>query len=313
MPQWRGSVVVAGAPDMGVTGYWAGAPSACLVEGVTYLAYRLRRPVAEGRGSTVVVARSTDGEHFEPLTRIEREDMQAESLERPALTVTPEGTWRLYLSCATPGTAHWRVELLEADDPGGFDPTRRRTVLPGDARTGIKDPVIVHTGDHWHLWVSCHPLTRPNETDRMVTGYATSRDGLSWMWYGTALSGRPDAWDARGTRVTSAWFDRDDGEEIVAAAYDGRASAAENYEERTGFAFGTEPAALSAHQLAPAATSPHGTGCLRYLCVVALAGGAYRLYYEGASAGGAHELRTELVRDDRLGTSSRLHHTGSSD
>lgn len=295
MPRWQGGVVVADAPGAAEAGHWAGAPSAYLDDDGVYLAYRLRRPVAQGRGTTIVVARSLDGEHFEPLARIERAAMAADSLERPALTRTPDGTWRLYLSCATPGSAHWRVDLLEASDPSEFDPSRRRTVLPGDATTGVKDPVIVRSNGRWHLWASCHPLGVPEETDRMVTRYATSQDGISWTWHGTALTGRPGAWDARGTRVTAAWFDRDGGADVVRVAYDGRATAAENYEERTGFAAGTEPSALSAYQMVPAATSPHGTGCLRYLCVLALPGGGYRLYYEAAGAGGGHELRTELV------------------
>jgi hypothetical protein len=42
----------------------------------------------------------------------------------------------------------------------------------------------------------------------------------------------------------------------VTAYYDGRASAAENYEERTGVAVGAEPAALTA-------TSPPGAGPAR--------------------------------------------------
>ena len=52
--------------------------------------------------------------------------MATESLERPALVRTPEGRWRLYLSCATFGTKHWRVEMTEAAHPGEFDAGRRR-------------------------------------------------------------------------------------------------------------------------------------------------------------------------------------------
>ena len=70
----------------------------------------------------MVVARSLDGEQFETLKVIHQEEMATDSLERPALTVTPDGIWRLYLSCATPGTKHWRVEVLQAADPLAFDP-----------------------------------------------------------------------------------------------------------------------------------------------------------------------------------------------
>ncbi|MGW0805998.1 hypothetical protein [Nonomuraea sp. NPDC002799] len=282
--------VVAIGPPAGGEGHWAGAPSAVAADGRIWLAYRLRRPVGQGRGYAIVVARSADGERFETVLTIAREQMATESLERPALLRTPEGRWRLYLSCATPGTKHWRVDVLEADDPAAFDPGSRRTVLPGDQKTGVKDPVIVRRGGMWHLWASCHPLADPEEADQMVTDYATSADGLEWTWHGTALSGRPGLWDSRGVRVSAVRFR---GERVV-AFYDGRASAAENYEERTGIAEGTDPAVLTPVGDTAAAISPYRGGGLRYLDVIDLPGGATRLYYEYTRADGAHELRTEL-------------------
>src|SRR5436189_185643 len=78
-----------------------------------------------------------------------------------------------------------------------------RTVFGGDARTGVKDPVIRRSGDRWQAWICCHPLEEPGEEDRMTTAYATSADGVGWEWHGTALAGRPGRWDARGARVTA--------------------------------------------------------------------------------------------------------------
>ena len=282
--------IVAIAPPEAGPGYWAGAPSAVAGDGEIFLAYRLRRPIEKGRGYAVVIARSTDGERFEPLLTIGKDELVTESLERPALVRTPEGTWRLYLSCATPGTKHWRVEVTEAAHPAEFDVRWRETVLPGDAKTGVKDPVIVRHEGKWHLWASCHPLTDPLEADQMTTEYATSADGLEWTWHGTALSGTPGRWDSRGTRVSAVRF----GEDTVTAYYDGRASAAENYEERTGVATGTDAAALTALGSEPLATSPHHGGGLRYLDIVALPGGRHRLYYEMTKADGSHALLTEL-------------------
>ena len=63
----------------------------------------------------------------------------------------------------------------------------------------------------------------------MSTAYATSGDGLEWTWHGTVLEGRPGSWDARGARLTTFLADG-------RAAYDGRASAEENWFERTGIA-----------------------------------------------------------------------------
>ncbi len=281
--------VAIGPPSPG-EGHWAGAPSAVAAGGLIHLAYRLRRPVGQGRGYAVAIARSVDGERFETLATITREEMDAESLERPSLVHLPDGRWRLYLSCATTGTKHWRVEVLEADEPGAFDPRTRVTVLPGDPKTGVKDTVIVRRDGGWHLWASCHPLADPDEADQMVTDYATSADGLEWTWQGTALTGRPGMWDARGVRVSAVRFDGD----RVVAFYDGRAGAEENYEERTGIAVGADPAALIPVGERPAARSPYGGGGLRYLELVDLPGGGTRLYYEYTREDGAHELRTEL-------------------
>jgi hypothetical protein len=282
-------VVVVTPPGDG-PGYWAGAPSAVESDGVVYLAYRLRRPLGEGRGYAVVVARSADGRNFETLLTIGKEKLGTESLERPALVRTQDGMWRLYLSCATPGTKHWRVEMIEAGDPADFDVRRSRVVLPGDEKVGVKDPVIVHRDGMWHLWASCHPLADADEADQMVTEYATSADGLEWTWHGTALGRRSGEWDSRGVRVSSVHFAAD----TIVAYYDGRASAAENYEERTGIATGTDPTTLVAVGSVPPAESPYRAGGLRYLEILATADGRHRLYYEMTRADGAHELRAEL-------------------
>ncbi len=294
LPQPQLSTVAVPPPGDG-PGFWAGAPSAVAGDDAVYLAYRLRRPLAEGRGYAVVVARSVDdGAHFEPLLTITKDQMRTESLERPTLVRTPSGRWRLYLSCATYGTKHWRVELLEADRPDAFDPATAKVVLPGDLKTGVKDPVIVHHDGIWHLWASCHPLEIPAEADQMVTDYATSPDGLEWSWQGTALDRRPGYWDSRGVRVSAVRFTPAG----VLAFYDGRASALENYEERTGVAAGPGPSTLTAVGTEPHASSVYGG--LRYLDIVPLPDGRTRIYYEWTRSDGAHELRTEVRLPEAL-------------
>jgi hypothetical protein len=279
-------------------GFWAGGPSAVAADGGVYLAYRLRRPVGDGRGYAVAIAFAADGVRFgEPLLVITKEELGTESLERPELVQLPGGGWRLYLSCATPGTKHWQVEVTDAAHPAAFDVSDRAVVLPGDPRKrAVKDPVITFHEGQWHMWATIHPLADPDETDQMTTEYATSPDGLDWTWQGTALCGRPGEWDSRGARVTAVRFGADDGHPVT-AYYDGRASAAENYEERTGVAFGTDPAALIAASwpgAGPAASSPDGSGGLRYLDLIDLPDGRTRLYYELARADRSHALVTEV-------------------
>ncbi len=289
-PRLGRAVCVVGAPGEG-PGFWAGAPSAVRAEGVFYLAYRLRRPVGDGRGYAVVVARSDDGINFESIAMLRREEFASDSLERPALVRTESGGWRLYVSCATAGTLHWRVEVIEADDPADFTAAGRRVVLPGDDRTAVKDPVVLWSDGQWHLWASCHPLPDAAEADRMETRYATSEDGLAWTWRSTALSGRRGRWDERGVRITSVLLDGD----RSVASYDGRATAAENTEERTGLAVGDADGIFRAVDDQPVGISPNGTGSLRYLSIVALDRDRYRLFYEATDPDGAHSLYAENV------------------
>ena len=286
---WSDAEVVL-APDDPQPGAWAGGPSAQLVDGTWWLAYRLRRPVGEGRGLSNVVARSDDGVHFRPVVEFSKDMFGAESLERPALVHTPDGRWRLYVSCATPGSKHWRVDLLEAGSVADLSTATPRTVLPGSATTAVKDPVIRHDGREWHLWASVHPLDDPDATDRMTTEHATSPDGIDWTWRRTALAGTAGGWDARGVRFSTVVLDGS----RTWALYDGRASAAENWEERTGLAVADE-GRFTAVGDEPLLQSPHPPFGLRYCDVVALPGGGARWFYEATRGDGAHELRTVLL------------------
>jgi hypothetical protein len=272
-------------------GCWSGAPSAARdTDGAIWLAYRRRLPEDRGRGAATVLARSDDGERFTTVLELGKDRFGAASLERPALVQAPDGSWRLYVSCATPHSKHWRIDVLEAATPDALDGARARTVLPGDRHWGVKDPVIRQDGSRWNAWICCHPLDEPGEEDRMRTRFATSDDGLTWTWHGDALTGRPGAWDARGARVTAVL------PEAGVAYYDGRATAAENFHERTGVARGDRTLArLRADDGHPPAASPDGDGALRYLDVLALPGGTMRLFYERSRADGAHELCTGLA------------------
>jgi hypothetical protein len=275
LPEWENSEPVL-RTEHG-TGNWIGAASALVHGDYIYLAYRDRHPVDMGRGNRAYVSRSPieDGLHFEVLCAIDKADMDAESLERPALDVTPEGDWDLYLSCATFNSKHWRIERLRAGRPEDFSATTRQVAFPGSKEFGIKDPVLVRDQD-LRIWATLHPLTEGDDNaDKM-----TSVDALSGE---TVMVSVPDTWYSRGTRLTAVV-----GEE---AYFDGRASAAENFEERTGVARWDGSRFIA---VAGPAASPFGGGALRYVSVIELPDGKQRLYYESATEYGSHEVRSEL-------------------
>lgn len=272
-----GDVVVAvAAPEAG-TGNWAGAPSAAFApDGSMFLAYRVRTP--DTRGAAIVVATSDDGVRFSTVATLEKERFGAESLERPAL-VRIDGGWRLFVSCATPGTKHWRIDALDAADPSRFADAAARTVFPGDAHVGVKDPVVRRARTGWHAWICCHPLDERDEEDRMTTAYATSDDGLEWRWHGVVLAGRAGTWDARGARVTSVLSDG-------RASYDGRATKQENFRERTGVAVPGSGGKLEARGEAPIAD-------VRYLDLLRDPRGGAIGFFERPNRDGSHDLCVE--------------------
>jgi hypothetical protein len=284
LPGSAATVVAAPAPGAGV-GYWAGSSSAALDDDGTFvIAYRVRTG-EHGRGSNVI-ARSEDGEQLTTVATIDQERFGAQSMEKPSLVRTDEGRWRLYVCPAAPAPSkHWWIDVLEAADPADLATAEARTVFPGDEKTGVKDPLVQRNADGgWQAWICCHPLDVPDEEDRMTTAYATSKDGLDWEWHGTVLAPRPGMWDARGTRVTAVLPDG-------RAAYDGRATKEENWFERIGLAelTGNRPGELEQ-------TNDHAAVDARYLDVLPLPDGSYRIYYEARLPDESHELRTELIR-----------------
>lgn len=274
LPRWENSQLVLHTAHG--TGNWIGAASALIHGDFIYLAYRDRHPVDKGRGNRAYVARSPiyNGIHFDTLCVIDKEDMDAESLERPAVDVTPEGDWDLYLSCATFNSKHWRIERLRAGRPQDFNARTRETVFPGSSAFGIKDPVLVR-GQELRILVTAHPLTEGDENaDKMISVDAYSGEAV--------MVPEPETWYSRGTRITSVVGEY--------AYFDGRASADENFEERTGIARWNGSRYIA---VAGPASSPFGGAALRYVSAIELPAGL-RLYYESATKYGSHELRTEL-------------------
>jgi hypothetical protein len=293
LPDLDGAQIVVPAPEGG-PGNWAGAASAVVVDGDVWLTYRVRRPIAVGRGVTAIVARSHDGVRFETVTEVHRDSFGAESFERPVILRTPEGRWRLYLSCATPASKHWWVECLESARPEDLAGGSRTVVWPGSPEVAVKDPVIrIDAQRRWHAWVCEHPLTDPGHEDRMSTAYHSSDDGLRWRRHGTVLAPRPGEWDARGARVSDVLS-----LDPLVVLYDGRSRAEDNWFETTGTArslVGSGPGDVLVADDREPARSPLSDRAYRYASSVRMPDGSTRLYVEVARADGAHDLVTTLL------------------
>jgi hypothetical protein len=286
LPGSAEAVVAAPAPGRGPQ-FWAGAPSAVLdTDGTIVVGYRVRN----GPDTTdeTVVARSSDGERLETVLVLDQDHFGAQWTERPALVRLPGSGWRMYVSCATPGTKHWWVDSLTAERPDELPWGERRMVHSGDDRTAVKDPVITLGPNGWRMWLCCHPLDLPGHEDRMTTRLLVSNDGLDWVDRGEVLAGRPGQWDARGARVTAELT-----EDPLTVLYDGRADAESNWFETTGVAHwdGTRLVADDHEPL----VSPYSDGAWRYASAVPLPDGRTRFYVEAARPDGAHDLVT-LVR-----------------
>ena len=282
-PTYDDVEVVVPAPGPGA-GNWAGAASAVLVDGVFWLTWRVRRPLTDGRGVSVVVARSSDGVTFEPVTEVSREAFGAESFERPVLVPLREGGWRLYLSCATPGSKHWWVDSLTADTVEGLPDGVRRRVHEGDRHTGVKDPVIT-VGRRRLRDVAVLPparRARPRGPDDHAPAHQRRRARLGGPRRGARRtprrSGTPAA-PGSAPCCPTAWS-------CTTAA-------------RTRSPTGSRPpawrcgtASALTRTAQPPISSPHADGAFRYATAVPLPDGRVRYYVEAARSDGAHDLVT---------------------
>jgi hypothetical protein len=269
--------VVFPAPGHGPQ-FWSGAPSVVeRPDGGLAMAYRRR----DGSGAldSLVLAESPDGVAFTPIATLDKHAHGAAMTERPSLHLLPDGTWRIYVSYATPDSLHWWVGVVTAPTFAGLATAPVTPVFPGDANVAVKDPVVRFDGSRWEAWLCHHLLDIPGEEDRMETAFATSDDGLTWREPIVVLRGEPGTWTQRGARMTSVlpngWL-----------TFDGRASKEENWFERTGLA---EPVGDGTYRPVGDAVST-----ARYLNVVPLRNGDTRIYYEQVLPDESHELRTAL-------------------
>jgi hypothetical protein len=302
--------VVVKTPERPEPGYWVGCPGMSYDpgSGQYLMTYRERRPreVAPERGWRCAIAASSDGLHFEDVWEVRKDQLSTSSMERFSLVRGPAGKYQLYVSYVDPADGRWRIDVLEAESPEGFDIGKAAPVLTAASTgsEGVKDPYVLRVGPVTYLFASL-ALARPMSADERErahstgdiyntgltthpTGMATSLDGAAFTWHGPVLGvGGPDSWDRYQARINCLL----PAGPLYVALYDGSAGAHENYEERCGVA--TSADLRHWERLStdgPWLSGPRGTGSVRYLDVLAV-DGQWHAYYEMARADGAHELR----------------------
>lgn len=300
--------VVIKAPEREEPGYWVGCAGVLYEQdrGRFLLTYRERRPrgAEPERGWRCAVAESIDGVHFTDIWSVTKDQLETPSMERFSVLPTADGRYRLYLSYVDPVDNRWRIDVVEAATPGGFDLRKTEAVLTADSTgtEGVKDPYVLRVGPVTYLFAS---FAERGDFDGSAhdtadiynagvtthpTGLATSVDGRTFHWYGSVLE-VGEGWDGYQARLNS--IVRVGGTYV--GFYDGSSGAQENYEERCGIAVSHDLKhwdRLTAS--GPWVVTPHGTGSVRYLDAL-LIESTWWLYYEITRPDGAHELRLARI------------------
>lgn len=296
-------------------GYWAGAPGVFYAadESAWYLTYRIRRPrgVAPDRGGEARIARSSDLRNWDDVWSVAKDKFDSASIERCALRKGADGQWRYFVSFVDPADGRWCVSVIPAHNIQKLDPASAKPVFKAKllGLEGVKDPWIFEHEGTFHMIVSVAlPTARTSDQSHSTldifntgecvsaTGLATSRNLDQWAWEGIVFAPEAAGWDRYCRRLNS--IVAHDGKYF--AFYDGSASHAENYEEKTGVAVSSDLRQWRSLTVGgPRFTSPHAKGSLRYMDAQ-ITGGQALLFYEFARADGAHDLRLTTTKPELL-------------
>jgi hypothetical protein len=303
-------------------GYWVGAPGVFYAadEPAWYLTYRIRRPrgVTPDRGGEARIARSTDLQNWEDVWSVTKDKFDSASIERSAIHKGTDGQWHYFTSYVDPADGRWCVSRLKSNNVRKFDPAQAKPLFKAASLEleGIKDPWILAHDRAFYMFLSV--ALRTSTTSQQshstldiyntgeclsATGLAISRDLENWQWQGVVFKPRASGWDCYCRRINSVVPYR----QKFIAFYDGSASHAENYEEKTGLAISSDLRRWEClTPSGPILTSPHGTGSLRYIDAQptnvprSVIPGALTAFYEFTRPDSAHDLRFASVPIESL-------------
>ena len=280
-------------------GNWVGGKVAFDPEsGVFTLFARERKPLEQGRAGRCSISMSTDGVNFDEVWSASKDDFNANSIEE-GHCVLYRGVWRCYVSYEVKGSSTWRIDVLEAETPAGFDVQSRRTVLsPHEFGVPwIKDPFVMPVDGQLWMYAAVPSRIGPVFDGNIVhaapldaTVLAVSDDGIYFptIEYVFEAPG-DDTWHGRRARINSL-IEWEDG---YLAMFDGGRTFYDNYEEHAGLATSTD-ARVFERLTEPWVTSPYG--CVRYVCAVRAKASVF-FYFEYAREDGSHDMRVAELSD----------------
>jgi hypothetical protein len=296
-------------------GYWAGAPGFYYAkdEKAFYVTYRLRRPrgVPPDRGGEARIARSTDLKTFTDVWSVTKDAYQSASIERSAIRKAADGQWHYFTSYVDPVDGRWCVARIKGREVKNLDAAKVERIFSAAplGLEGIKDPWVFEERGTFYMFLSVAVATSKTRKEShetldifntgecvSATGLATSRDLNSWKWEGVVFAPDKPGWEQYCRRINSVMpF-----EGKYFAFYDGSASEAENYEEKTGLAVSTDLRSWkSLTTSGPLWTSPSASKSLRYIDAQ-IVGEKVCLFYEFARLDGSHDLRMMQVAMEDL-------------
>jgi hypothetical protein len=217
----------------------------------------------------------------------------------PCARLQPDGTWVIAYRVRNGHDGIDETVIAVSEDGERLDTVATVDETRFDAM-GMERPSLVRTEDgRWRLYTCM--ATKGSKHWWIDALEADTLEGLEdaeprTVFAGNELTAVKDPLIRRFPGGWQAWvcvhpLDIDGAEDRITsvlpdgrAAYDGRATAEENWFERTGLT------RLDGHRL-----KPEPVADVRYLDVVALPQGGHRIYYEARLEDESHELRTELI------------------
>ncbi len=241
------------------------------------------------------------------------------SIEGTSLLRAPDGTWELYVSSEKdapypdavsdylkPGCGVWSIDVISGPDPGQLGVETLRSVLAETEDAGtvhVKDPVVFRDASDAAVLIYCsHPFCWTCSN----TGYAVRRSGeRDFTLVSRQLAARGLTWDVAAFRVTARMpvprvglfealpplsvFFYDGAECVRELEQNSRAVSRPrgfSCEEIGGACWGFDhefPAMQRISALHPLFISPWGTGCSRYVDVLADDSGCFATWQRSQS------------------------------